>query len=68
MRIDNPASLHVEQCDLEDEDIHLSLERSYMLNLLVNALRGTVPERLIMDRICGLLLHTAIDLSQKFTL
>jgi hypothetical protein len=53
---------------MEQGDIVLSLENSYLLNLLLNALRGSLSDQMIRDVICGFLFEAAVDLREKYSL
>jgi hypothetical protein len=69
LHIEQPATLRIEECEIEQGEVEMALERSYLVNLLLKTLHGTmITDQMIKERVCGILVDTAIDLREKYSL
>ncbi|KAL7072207.1 hypothetical protein ACQ4LE_009024 [Meloidogyne hapla] len=68
LRVEQPASLFMENCSIELKNVNFGVERTYLLNTVLNAFGKTLSNGMIRDKVCDMLQIAVVHLRREFSI
>ncbi|KAF7638213.1 hypothetical protein Mgra_00002443 [Meloidogyne graminicola] len=68
LRVEQQASLYMENCSIELKNINLAVEKTFLVSTVLNAFGNTLSNGIVKDKVCDMLQIAVLHLRREFSI